>query len=66
MTVDATRTPRPLWRRAATTLTVALLIVVFSWVIWVKELHHTQPHVRVFSGLPIATGALASTTDVSS
>lgn len=49
MAVDASRAPRPLWKRASILLMVAVLIAALAWVIWVKELHHTTPHLQVLS-----------------
>lgn len=47
--IDATRSPRPLWKRVATLLTLVVCIAVAAWVIWVKELHHKDIHVRTVS-----------------
>ena len=44
--IDASRSPRPLWKRALTMLVVGALIVVLAWMIWVKELRHPAPHVK--------------------
>lgn len=55
--IDATRTPRRFWRKLINVLIVASLIVMFAWLIWVKELHHTDVHVhallRLGSALPL-------------
>jgi hypothetical protein len=39
--IDASRSPRPAWKRYATFVALAALIVVAAFVIWNKELHHT-------------------------
>lgn len=44
--IDATRSPRSFWQKLLTGLVVAALIIVFAWLIWVKELHHTDVHVH--------------------
>lgn len=43
--IDASRSPRPLWRRILTALLLVGGIVAAAWLIWVHELHHTGPHV---------------------
>lgn len=52
--IDATRSPRSLWRRLFTVVVVAVLIGAFAWAIWVKELHHPgiKLHVLVPSPSP--------------
>lgn len=50
--IDATRSPRPLWRRILTLVVVAGLIGFFAWAIWVKELHHPGIKIRALVGLP--------------
>lgn len=40
MPVDASLSPRSIWRRTFNFLLLVVLIVGFSWFIWVKELHH--------------------------
>ena len=47
--IDATRSPRPLWRRFLTLVVVAALIGFLAWAIWVKELHH--PGIKVHAVL---------------
>jgi len=42
--IDASRSPRPAWKRVGTLLTVLAFILVLTWVIWVKELHHSKLH----------------------
>jgi uncharacterized membrane protein len=56
--IDATRSPRPLWRRLMTFVVVALLIVVFAWAIWVRELHHPGIKVHALAHLPALTGLI--------
>lgn len=46
--IDATRSPRPLWKRVLTLLLVTALVVASAWVIWVKELHHPDVHVPAY------------------
>lgn len=59
--IDASRSPRPVWRRLLTTVTVAVLIAVLAWAIWVKELHHPGIKVRGSAHLP-ALSALVTRT----
>lgn len=47
--IDASRSPRPLWRRVLTLVLVAALTGFFAWAIWVKELHH--PGIKVHAVL---------------
>lgn len=54
--IDASRSPRPLWRRALTLFIVTALVAVFAWAIWVKELHHPAPHIGTFSSPTLAIG----------
>ena len=44
MTIDSSRSPRPLWKQYATLAIVAILIGVLAWYIWTKELHHGTHH----------------------
>lgn len=44
--IDSSRSPRPLWKRTLMTVLLIAFIVGFAWVIWVKELHHKDIHVR--------------------
>lgn len=46
--IDASRSPRPLWRRVLTLLVVVGLAAAAVWVIWVKELHHPDVHVPAY------------------
>lgn len=52
--IDATRSPRPLWMRLAILLALVTCIAVAAWVIWVKELHHKDIHVRTVTPAPIS------------
>lgn len=40
MVVDASRSPRSIWRRMFNLLLLAVVIVGLTVFIWVKELHH--------------------------
>ncbi|HVA74516.1 MAG TPA: hypothetical protein VNF71_08120 [Acidimicrobiales bacterium] len=51
--IDASRSPRPLWKRVTALLVLASVIVAAAWVIWVKELHHSDVHLRVYQ--PVGT-----------
>lgn len=39
--IDASKSPMPLWKRLATVLLLAVLIVAAGYVLWTKELHHS-------------------------
>lgn len=49
--IDASRSPRSVWRRVTTVFLVAAMIVFLAWAIWVKELHHRSPQIRTVSAL---------------
>jgi hypothetical protein len=57
--IDASRSPHPLWKRISVVLVLIAAIVGAAWLIWVKELHHSQPHIKVLAPIPAAS-ALAS------
>jgi hypothetical protein len=38
--IDATRSPRPVWKRYLTIVLLMALIAALAWTIWVEELHH--------------------------
>lgn len=46
--IDASRSPRSLWRRMLTLLVVVALAAGAIWIIWVKELHHPDVHVPAY------------------
>lgn len=56
--IDATRSPRSLWRRLLTVVVVAALIAAFAWAIWVKELHHPGIKVHVLLPLPSSSAGI--------
>lgn len=60
--IDASRSPRPLWKRVTTVLVLAAVIITTAWVIWVKELHHTDVHLRVWQ--PVGTSVSAPMTPI--
>ncbi|MHB1533826.1 MAG: hypothetical protein ACYC1D_04280 [Acidimicrobiales bacterium] len=41
--IDATRSPRPLWKRLAIYAVLAVLVIVLGTFIWTKDLHHSSP-----------------------
>jgi hypothetical protein len=41
--IDASRSPRPAWKRYGTFLLLVAVIAVAAVVIWKKELHHNSP-----------------------
>jgi hypothetical protein len=41
--IDASRSPRPAWKRYGIFLLLVALIAVAAFVIWKKELHHSSP-----------------------
>jgi hypothetical protein len=41
--IDATRSPRPAWRRSVNFLLVGAMIAAVGNFIWSKELHHHHP-----------------------
>ena len=47
--IDASRSPRPLWKRVLTLLTLVALVAAASWLIWVKELHHQDVHLPSYA-----------------
>ena len=51
--IDATRSPRPLWKRIAIFVGLIVCIALAAWFIWVKELHHKDIHVRTVTPAPI-------------
>ena len=44
--IDASRSPRPLWKRILIAVLLVVSIVVAAWIIWVKELHHQDIHIH--------------------
>ena len=53
--IDASRSPRPLWKRILTAVFLLAAIVVAAWLIWVKELHHHDVHVHALALSPLTT-----------
>lgn len=53
--IDASRSPRPLWKRVLTGILLVALIVAAAWLIWVKELHHRDVHVPAYLHLVAAS-----------
>lgn len=60
--IDASRSPRPLWKRILTGVFLLAAIVVAAWLIWVKELHHHDVHVHALSPLTTSTAPFAPGT----
>ena len=60
--IDSSRSPRPLWKRTITAITLILFITTLAWLIWVKELHHKDIHVHTL-GVKVATVARAAGHD---
>ena len=61
--IDSTRSPRPLWRRITNLILLLTAIVLAVWVIWVKELHHTNVHIHAVS--PVLWNAIGAGTGLS-
>lgn len=57
--IDATRSPRPAWKRVATAVALIVAIVLAVWIIWIKELHHQSIHLRVLAPAITAPARLA-------
>ena len=57
--IDSSRSPRPLWKRTITVVLLIVFIVTFSWLIWVKELHHKNIHIRTV-GIRIPAAVLVA------
>lgn len=53
--IDASRSPRPLWKRFLVGAAVIGSTVAAGWVIWVKELHHHSIHVHALSAPTVTT-----------
>lgn len=53
--IDPTKSPTAPWKRTATVILLAVLVVVAGWVLWTKELHHSPA-----SSAPPATPAAAA------
>lgn len=49
--IDASRSPRPLWKRIATVLFLVAAIVAAVWIVWVKELNHHEIHVHALASV---------------
>ena len=47
--IDASRSPRPVWKRVGIAVFLVVAIVLAAWIIWVRELHHQAIHVRVLT-----------------
>lgn len=61
--IDASRSPRPLWRRVLTLLVVVAMAATATWIIWVKELHHPEVHVPAYlhrGAAPVSAMATAA------
>ena len=43
MTVDATKSPTPAWKRALVMVLLAVLILVTGYFLWTHELHKSSP-----------------------
>lgn len=57
--IDASRSPRPLWKRVLTLLTLIALVAAASWLIWVKELHHQDVHLPAYASAVATSVTLA-------
>ena len=53
--IDASRSPRPLWKRIATLVFLVASIALAVWLIWVKELHHHDVHVHALSPIAVTS-----------
>ena len=58
--IDASRSPRPPWRRLLTVVVVAAMIAGLAWAIWVKELHHPGVRMHALTHLPALTALISA------
>ena len=57
--IDASRSPRPRWKRLVTLLLLFVFIALAAWLIWVKELHHKDIQVHTV-GIPAVVAPATS------
>lgn len=43
MTIDATKSPTPLWQRRTIAVLLVVLLAVVGYMVWTKDLHHSSP-----------------------
>ncbi len=43
MTIDATKSPTPVWQRRTIAVLLAVLLAAVGYLVWTKELHHSAP-----------------------
>lgn len=43
MTIDATKSPTPVWQRRTIAVLLAVLLAAVAYVVWTKDLHHPTP-----------------------
>ena len=60
--IDASRSPKPLWKRLMTAVVLVAAILLAAWTIWVKELHHNDVHVHALTQavILVSSGMTAS------
>lgn len=43
MTIDATKSPTPVWQRRTIAVLLAVLLAAVAYMVWTKDLHHATP-----------------------
>ena len=43
MTIDATKSPTPIWQRRTIAVLLAVLLAAVAYMVWTKDLHHSSP-----------------------
>jgi len=59
--IDASRSPRPAWKRYGTIVLLAALIAVAVLVVWTKELHHGSASTASAGAPAVATAKPGAT-----
>ncbi len=66
MTIDATKSPTPVWQRRIVAALLAVLLAVVGYMVWTKDLHHSPaasaPPAPVAHSAPAPRAASAPST----